>query len=200
LKECLDVVIAGIGGQGNILLSRILGETAVRTGVEVRISEAFGSAQRGGAVFSHVRLGKSHSPVIPLGMADALLALEPAEALRQSRFLARNGLAIINTKPIMPVEVLAGRATYSPIETIRNLVAKLTPKLLMIDATALAEQAGDARTANVVMLGALDGCGIMPFESKALRESVSNAVPGKMVEANMKAFDLGRACVPAGNM
>jgi indolepyruvate ferredoxin oxidoreductase beta subunit len=200
MKKKLDLVIAGVGGQGNILLSRIVGQTAARAGIEVQISEAFGSAQRGGAVFSNVRLGKSYSPVIPLGKADALLALEPGEALRQSRFLARNGLALVNTTPLMPVEVLAGKATYPPIETIRDLMRELTSNLYMIDAAALAEQAGDARTANTVMLGALDGCDFLPFQSGFLRESMIGSVPSKMVEANLKAFDLGRASVLAQNV
>jgi len=197
MKKKLDLVIAGVGGQGNILLSRMVGQAASRAGMEVRISEAFGSAQRGGAVFSNVRLGKSYSAVIPLGKADALLALEPGEALRQSRFLTRNGLAVLNSRSLMPVEVLAGKATYPPIEIIRDLMRQLTSNLYMIDAAALAEQAGDARTANTVMLGALDGCQILPFQSDFLRESMISSVPSKMVEANLKAFDLGRASVLA---
>lgn len=197
MKKKLDLVIAGVGGQGNILLSRIVGQAASRAGMEVRISEAFGSAQRGGAVFSNVRLGKSYSAVIPLGKADALLALEPGEALRQSRFLTRNGLALVNSRSLMPVEVLAGKATYPPIETVRDLMRGLTSNLYMIDAAALAEQAGDARTANTVMLGALDGCQILPYPSNFLRESMISSVPSKMVEANLKAFDSGRACLLA---
>ena len=197
MKKKLDLVITGVGGQGNILLSRIVGQAASRAGMEVRISEAFGSAQRGGAVFSNVRLGKSYSAVIPLGKADALLALEPGEALRQSRFLTRNGLALVNSRSLMPVEVLAGKATYPPIETVRDLMRGLTSNLYMIDAAALAEQAGDARTANTVMLGALDGCQILPYPSNFLRESMISSVPSKMVEANLKAFDSGRACLLA---
>jgi indolepyruvate ferredoxin oxidoreductase beta subunit len=195
VKDHLDLVIAGVGGQGNILLSRIVGETALRAGTDVRISEAFGAAQRGGAVLSHVRLGKSHSPVIPLGRANALLALEPGEALRQSRFLRQDGLAVVNTKPIMPVEVLAGRATYPPIDKIKELMTRLTSNLFMTDAAKLAEQAGNAMTANIVMLGALDGCKILPFQPHALEESISIMVPKKMIDANLKAFELGRASV-----
>jgi indolepyruvate ferredoxin oxidoreductase beta subunit len=195
LRESLGTVIAGVGGQGNILLSRVIGETALRAGIEVRISEAFGAAQRGGAVFSHVRLGKSYSPVIPVGMADALLALEPGEGLRQSRFLARNGIAVVNTRPIMSVEVLAGRATYPSIEWIRNLLTKLTPNLSMIDGSALAEQAGDPRTANMVMLGALESYNILPFKAHELEKTISGLVPTKMIDSNLKAFNLGRATV-----
>jgi indolepyruvate ferredoxin oxidoreductase beta subunit len=97
----------------------------------------------------------------------------------------------------MPVEVLAGKGTYPTIEAISDLIRKLTSNLYMIDAATLAEQAGDARTANIVMLGALDGCQILPFQSDFLRESMTSAVPNKMVEANLKAFDLGRASVLA---
>jgi len=200
MRKKLDLVIAGVGGQGNILLSRMVGQAAARAGMEVRISEAFGSAQRGGAVFSNVRLGKSYSSVIPLGKADALLALEPGEALRQSRFLARNGLALISSKPLMPVEVLAGKAAYPSVEKIGHLMKELASKVFMIDASALAEQAGDARTANTVMLGALDGCHILPFRSDLLRETMISAIPSKMVEANLKAFDLGRVSMLNSSM
>lgn len=195
MKKGVDVVIAGVGGQGNLLLSRMLGQTAMKAGIEVRISESYGASQRGGAVFSHVRLSKSHSPVIPLGHADVLLGLEPSEALRQSRFLARGGYAIVNTRAIMPVEVLSGKATYPSIGTIRSLMSKLTSNLFMIDAVALAEKAGDVRTANTVMLGSLDGCAVLPFPQGLLKDTVPTMVRGKMIEANMRAFDLGRTAV-----
>lgn len=193
MKEDLDLVIAGVGGQGNILLSRILAETALRAGIEVQISETFGAAQRGAAVLSLVRLGGGYSPVIPQGRADVLLALEPGESLRQSHFLRRNGLAVVNTRPIMPVEVLSGRATYPSIDTIRSLLARLTTNLFMIDAATLAEQAGDSRTVNLVMLGALAASQILPFHTAVLRESISSLVPSKMVGVNLKAFELGRS-------
>lgn len=188
-------MIAGVGGQGNLLVSRMLGQAAMKVGIEVRVSESYGASQRGGAVFSHVRLGESHSSVIPLGQADVLLGLEPGEALRQSRFLAAGGHAMINKRAIMPVEVLSGKATYPPIETIRSLMSKLTSNLFMIDAAALAEKAGDVRTANTAMLGSLDACDVLPFQPCLLKDTVPTMVPGKMIEANLRAFDLGRAAV-----
>ncbi len=195
MKENLDLVVAGVGGQGNILLSRILGETALKVGIEVQISETFGAAQRGAAVLSHVRFGGNYSPVIPQGKADALLALEPGEALRHSRFLRQNGLAVVNTKPIMPIEVLSGRATYPSIDTIRNLLVKLTTNIFMIDAATLAERAGDSRTINLVMLGALHAFQTLPFQTAELRESISGLVPDRMVDANLRAFELGRSSI-----
>ncbi len=195
-EENQNLVIAGVGGQGNILLSRIIGETALRAGIEVRLSETFGAAQRGAAVVSHVRLGGTYSPVIPMGKADALLALEPGEALRQSRFLVKNGLAIVNTKPVMPVEVLSGRATYPSTEKIKSLLEKLTSELFMIDASSLAYRAGDSRTVNLVMLGALDASHFLPFKTEALRESIVGLVPEKLLDVNLRAFDLGRSAIP----
>ena len=195
MRDRFDLVIAGVGGQGNLLLSRIIGETALRANVELQISETFGAAQRGAAVLSHVRLGKSYSSVIPLGMADALLALEPAEALRQSRFLALDGLALVTVKPIMSVEVLNGRATYPSLDVIRNLLSKLTSNLHMLDAHGLAVEAGDPRTVNIVMLGALDACGVLQLDTDDLKNSISSLVQNKMIEANLKAFDLGRAAL-----
>lgn len=195
MKKRVDVVIAGVGGQGNLLVSRMLGQTAMKADIEVRVSESYGASQRGGAVFSHVRLGKSHSAVIPLGQADVLLGLEPSEALRQSRFLARGGCAIVGTRAIMPVEVLSGKATYPSIETVRSLMSKLTSNLFMIDAVALAEKAGDVRTANTVMLGSLDGCDLLPFQAGLLKDTVPTMVPARMIDANLRAFDLGKAAV-----
>ncbi len=195
MRKSVDVVIAGVGGQGNLLLSRMLGQTAMKAGIEVQISESYGASQRGGAVYSHVRLSESHSPVIPLGHADVLLGMEPSEALRQSRFLARGGHAIVNTRAIMPVEVLSGKATYPRIEVIKRLLNKLTSNLFMIDAVALAEKAGDVRTANTAMLGSLDGCGVLPFQPGLLKDTVRTTVPSKMVEANLRAFDLGKTAV-----
>jgi indolepyruvate ferredoxin oxidoreductase beta subunit len=192
MKTDVDIVIAGVGGQGNLLLSRMLGQAALRAGIRVQTSESYGASQRGGAVFSHVRLGQSHSPVIPLGHADVLLGLEPSEALRQSRFLARDGHAIVNTRAIMPVEVLSGKATYPSIVTIRSLMKKLTANVFMIDAVALAEKVGDVRTANTAMLGSLDGCDLLPFEAGLLRETIPSSVPSRMIEANLRAFDLGK--------
>ncbi|OFX16063.1 hypothetical protein A3K71_05130 [archaeon RBG_16_50_20] len=195
VRDRFDLVIAGVGGQGNLLLSRIIGETALRSNIDLQISETFGAAQRGAAVVSHVRLGKSYSPVVPFGMAQALLALEPAEALRQSRFLAPDGLALVNIKPIMSVEVLSGRATYPSLEVIRNLLSKLTSDLHMFDAQGLAVEAGDPRTVNLVMLGALDACSVLPFRTENLRNSISSLVPSNMIEVNLKAFDLGRVAL-----
>jgi len=195
MRKGVEIVIAGVGGQGNLLLSRILGQTALKAGIEVQISESYGASQRGGAVFSHVRMSQSHSPVIPLGRANVLLSLEPSEALRQSRFLAHDGYAIINTRPILPVEVLSGRASYPSIDRIRDLIARLTSNLFMVDAASLAEKAGDSRTANTVMLGALNACDVLPFGPNLLRDSIPDLVPKRMLEANLRAFDLGGSCI-----
>lgn len=193
MQKNFDLVIAGVGGQGNILLSRILAETALGAGCHVQISDTFGAAQRGAAVLSHVRFGRSYSPVIPEGRGDALLALEPIEALRQSRFLAANGLAVVNSQQIMPVEVASGKVKYPPIDTIRNLLTKLTRNLFMVNAAATAEEAGDRRTANIVMLGVLDATHVLPFETTRLKETIRTSIAGRMVDVNLKAFDLGRA-------
>jgi len=189
----MDLVVAGVGGQGNLLISRIIGETALRSGIDVKICETFGAAQRGAAVLSLVRLGESQTPIIPFGKADVLLGLEPAEALRQSKYLSRNGLAVVSTEPVMPVEVLSGRAAYPSITQIRRLLARLASRVFMIDGQALARKAGDSRTLNLVMLGALDACDILPLKTSDLKETIASLVPDSMVEVNLRAFDLGKS-------
>jgi len=189
----LDLIIAGVGGQGSVLASHILAIAAIRDGLRARVGETFGAAMRGGAVASHVRMGKEvHAPLIPEDGAEVVLALEPLEGLRNAvKFLAPGGLLLTNTRAWMPVDVNIGRATYPDIEAIRGAVQRLGGKIIEIDATSLAQQAGDVRTMNVVMLGALAGTGKLPISVGALKKVVQENVPPKTIEANLRAFKLG---------
>lgn len=189
----MDLIIAGVGGQGSVLASHILAIAAIRDGLRARVGETFGAAMRGGAVASHVRMGKEvHAPLIPEDGAEVVLALEPLEGLRNAvKFLAPGGLLLTNTRAWMPVDVNIGRATYPDIEAIRGAVQRLGGKIIEIDATSLAQQAGDVRTMNVVMLGALAGTGKLPISVGALKKVVQENVPPKTIEANLRAFKLG---------
>ena len=175
------------------MASHILAIAAIREGLRARVGETFGAAMRGGAVASHVRIGEEvHAPLIPEDGADVVLALEPLEGIRNAvKFLARGGLLLTNTRAWVPVDVNIGRASYPSMGAIEGAVKKLDGKVVEIDATSLAQQAGDVRTLNVVMLGALAGTGKLPISVGTLKEVVKENVPPKTIEANLRAFELG---------
>jgi len=188
--EC-DIVIVGVGGQGVILISDVIGRAAVKAGKPVRGAETHGMAQRGGSVINHTRIGCEYSPLVPSGGADVLLSLEPAEALRFGHFLSPEGIALINTTPVLPVTVTTGKAGYPALEEILPLLSKSCQQVRVIDATALARQAGTAQAMNVVMLGALSR--FIPLPEEVLLEALSQVVPARYLEANLRAFQLGKA-------
>ncbi len=189
-SEC-DIMIVGVGGQGVILISDVIGRAAVRAGKPVRGAETHGMAQRGGSVVNHTRIGCSLSPMVALGSADVLLALEPAEALRFGHFLSPEGTALVNTRPVLPITVTTGKATYPPLEEILQPLGQLCKRVLPMDATALAKQAGTEQAMNVVMLGALSS--FIPLPVDLLLEALVEVVPPKHVASNRKAFALGKA-------
>ena len=193
----LNLIIAGVGGQGSIRASHIVGIAAIREGLRARVGETFGAAMRGGAVASHVRIGKGvFAPLIAKDGAEIVLALELLEGLRNAvKFLAKGGLLLTNTRAWMPVDVNIGRAEYPSLEAIKGAVEKLGAEVVAIDATSLAQQAGNVRTMNVVMLGALAGTGKLPISVETLKEVVRENVPPKTIEANLRAFELGFAVI-----
>jgi len=150
-SEC-DLVIVGVGGQGVILISDVVGRAAVLA--DKPVCGARPTAwPRGGSVINHTRIGCSFSPLVALGGADVLLALEPGEALRFARYLSPEGVALINTRPVFPPTVTAGLASYPPIPKILSSLSQHCSRVLDMDATALAGKAGTAQAMNVVMLG-----------------------------------------------
>jgi indolepyruvate ferredoxin oxidoreductase beta subunit len=166
---------------------------AIRDGMRVRVGETFGAAMRGGSVASHVRIGKEvYAPLVPKDGADIVLALEPLEGLRNAvKYLRKGGLLLTNTRPWTPVDVSTERAEYPTMESIEKAVKKLGGKVIAIDATSLAQDAGNIRTMNVVMLAALVGTGKLPVSTKSLKQVVRENVPPKTVDANLRAFELG---------
>jgi len=189
----INLIIAGVGGQGSVRASHIVGIAAIQEGLRARVGETFGAAMRGGAVASHVRIGKGvFAPLVAKDGAEIVLALEPLEGLRNAvKFLAKGGLLLTNTHAWMPVDVNIGRAEYPSLEAIKGAVEKLGAEVVAIDATSLAQQAGNVRTMNVVMLGALAGTGKLPISVETLKEIVRENVPPKTIEANLRAFELG---------
>lgn len=191
----LDVVITGVGGQGNVLASRILARSAMEFGLPVRTSEAIGMAQREGVVMSQVRMGfGKYGALVPDGRADVLLGFELSETVRGLPKLKKDGLVLANTEAIYPVSVSLGLSEYNPVKLALYLKEN-TKSLHFIDATNLAVQAGSGKATNIVMLGALSGLNVLPFEDYHLKQVMLEVIPPKLHSINLKAFELGQRAV-----
>lgn len=183
----MDILIVGVGGQGTLLASRVLGKYALDCGFDVKLSEVHGMAQRGGSVMTYVRIGeKIASPIIDEGGADLILAFEKLEALRYAHFLKESGEILYSTQEIMPMPVVTGAAEYP--EGIENKL-----KGTGIDALSLAVKAGNTKAANSVMLGAL--CKKLGLDREKFENALLSSIPQKTVEMNKTAFALGYEAV-----
>jgi indolepyruvate ferredoxin oxidoreductase beta subunit len=191
-KKEINIIICGVGGQGVVLVSELLGNAAVRGNVAVKGSEVLGMAQRGGSVFSNLRLGGDIiAPMTPEGKCDVLIAVEPSEALRNIQYLAKNSVVVLNTTTVMPYTVYLGQSGYPTPEQIIGKLKKVTDRIITLDASGLAKQSGSLQAANVVMLGALFGTGLMPVKEETAKEAILARFKAKVGEINIKAFDLG---------
>jgi len=191
-KQEINIIICGVGGQGVVLVSELLGSAAVRGGVAVKGSEVLGMAQRGGSVFSNLRLGGDViAPMTPEGKCDVLIAVEPSEALRNIQYLAKNSVVVLNTTTVMPYTVYLGQSGYPTRNQIVEKLRKVTYRIITLDASGLAKEAGSLQAANVVMLGALFGTGLMPVKDETAKEAILARFKAKVGEINIKAFDLG---------
>ncbi len=180
-------MIVGVGGQGTLLASRILGSIAIRGGYDVKVSEVHGMSQRGGSVVTYVKYGEDvHSPIIDKGEADLILAFEALEAYRALPWLKKNGKMIANNQQINPMPVITGAAKYPD-----GIMEKLREKtsLTEVDALSLAEEAGSVKAVNVVLIGILAQNMSIPYDEWI--ETIRDTVPQKFLEINLKAFDLG---------
>jgi len=188
-SQC-DVVVVGVGGQGVVLISDIIGQAALKANLSVRGAETHGMAQRGGSVVNHIRVGCEYSAMVSPGEADVLLALEPAEALRYAKFLSPKGVALINVQPVLPVTVTTGAAEYPDLKDILEPLKQMGIEIKTMNATELAKKAGHPQAANVVMLGALSK--YLPIKEQLLMEALSETVPPKFLDINKQAFELGK--------
>lgn len=187
-----DLVIAGVGGQGVVLASRIIAKAALGMGYQVRTAENIGMAQREGAVVSFTRLGKAvEGSLVPENGADLLLGFEPAEAARSLSKLAQDGAAIINKEPIIPVTVTTGQSSYQK-EAIFQYLEEQVKDLYFLEATRLATEAGNWRATNSVLLGAASSLDGFPIAADILLAETLENVPAKTREVNQRAFELGR--------
>jgi indolepyruvate ferredoxin oxidoreductase beta subunit len=192
----VNFVLAGVGGQGTLLASNILAEVALAAGLDVKKSEVHGMAQRGGSVISHVRWHpeKVYSPIVGVGEADIVLAFEKLEALRFAHYLREGGTAVINDMAIVPITVSAGSAVYPADEHLRPAFAAARATMIVVPGERLAQEAGNVKAANVVLLGALST--LLPLSEEVWWSCLEQRVPKKFLDLNRQAFAAGRAAVP----
>lgn len=192
MGKSYNFMLAGVGGQGTILASNVLSEVALAAGFDVKKSEVHGMAQRGGSVNTHVRWDaeRVYSPLIGLGEADMLMVFEEAEALRYAEFLKPGGAVVVNQHTIKPITVTSGGVRYPTEADLQTVFAKLTDRLYLVPGTAIARELGNARVANVVLLGAVSTFLDVPAETWL--EVIEARVPPKYVEVNRQAFMRGR--------
>lgn len=189
----MNILIAGVGGQGALLLAKIIGAAAVAKGYDVKVSEVHGMSQRGGSVETYVRYAKETiaSPIIGKGGADVVLGFEALEALRGAGFLKKGGKLVMNTQEIDPMPVITGKAVYP--EGIDERLSEMGVDVLTVDALAIAKGVGNPKAVNVVMLGVVSA---MPefgddFSSEDWRQAIMECVPPKFLDLNLKAFEAG---------
>lgn len=195
-RPTTNVIVAGVGGQGSILASHLLAEAALKDGREVKLAETFGAATRGGSVMAHVRVGEVWAPMMMEDEADVVISMEPLEGLRVAvRFLKAGGWVLLNTHPWYPVDVAVGRARYPNVESIVDGLEQLEVRVLTMDATDMALQAGNARAANTVMLGGLFALGVLDISEDSLLDAMAERWPTHLVEVNRRAYSLGYRAV-----
>lgn len=199
--ESTKIVVAGVGGQGTLLSSRLLAESAIEVGLSVKIGETYGMAQRGGPVMGNIQIGGvAQNPQIREGEADILLGFEPAEGVRRGvTYLKKGGLALINSRVMAPVEVISGMMPYPEVEKLVSLLREVTDGIVIFDATALAEEAGDPITTNVVMIGALTASGLLPFEEETILKVMKDSIRARYYDLNVRAFQLGKKAFKDSN-
>lgn len=197
-KAVTNVIIAGVGGQGSILASHLLAQTALMDGLDVKLAETFGAATRGGSVMAHVRMGDVWAPTMMEDEADVVLSMEPLEGLRvAAQYLKPGGWALISSRPWVPVDVAVGRVQYPPLETIVEGLDRLGARVVSLDATGLALEAGNARAANSVMLGGLFALGVVDLSEDSLFVAMEERWTERLVALNRRAYGLGYRAVSA---
>jgi indolepyruvate ferredoxin oxidoreductase beta subunit len=197
-KDPYNIIITGVGGQGNVTASRMLAGMLVAKGYSVTIGETFGASQRGGSVMSHVRISKhgSWSPQIPKGKADLVVSLEPSEAIKVlSGYGNPETQSLTNDRPIYSVGVIAGDEKYPPMDEIRATIKSLTTRSFMISATEEALKLGNPIFQNVIMIGAVGGMDLLPVSIEEFKAVIAMSMPKDKMAVNVKAYEIGEALV-----
>ncbi|NLW44467.1 MAG: indolepyruvate oxidoreductase subunit beta [Syntrophomonadaceae bacterium] len=197
-KDPLNIIICGVGGQGNILASELVGSAAVAAGFLTTIGETYGASQRGGSVMSHVRLSREiqYGPLIPKGEADVIVGFEPLEVLRVFREYGNSDTHVItNSRPNYPLGTLIGETKYPNLSDMLNEIGRVAARVQVVEATELAKQAGSAVSTNILMVGCLAGSGLIPIDISYFKEVLDRRFEGSARELNQKVFALGlEAC------
>jgi indolepyruvate ferredoxin oxidoreductase, beta subunit len=194
MNDPYNIVITGVGGQGNVMASRVLSNMLVKRGFKVTIGETFGMSQRGGSVMSHIRVSSTAvwSPQIPKGRAHLIVAIEPLEAIRVLADYGNPGVKVlVNMRPIYPVGVITGEADYPEPEKIREAVTALAQTARFLDATDEAVALGNPILGNIVMIGAVAGLGVLPVDRQVFEAVIREGMPASRIEVNLRAFDIG---------
>lgn len=187
----INCILAGVGGQGTILASKLIAQSAILKGMKARTAETIGMAQRGGSVVSHVRIGeKIHSPLIPLHEADLIIGFEPAEAARCLNFLKKDGLMIVSQKAIIPVTSSLSVSAYDGRDVLEYLKNKV-PRLIVVDSETICQACGSAKILNVSLLGAAVASGLPGITLEDVEAAIRQKLPGKYVEINLQALYAG---------
>jgi indolepyruvate ferredoxin oxidoreductase beta subunit len=190
--EEYNVVICGVGGQGTILASKILAQTAVRLGLNARIGETHGMSQRGGTVISHVRMGsRVYGALTPEAHGDLMLAFEPVESLRYINYLKKDSYIILNSHPIIPTSVNAGLAIYPSFSEILSELKEITGNIVALNATEIARNSGSIISLNMVIIGAATKVPNFPLPKEELNKTIEELVKPRFLEINKKAFEAG---------
>jgi len=189
--EAIRIFFTGVGGQGTLLATRLVGEAVLEEGIPVSLSEIHGMAQRGGVVESSVVAGNISSPTIADGEADILMAFEPLEAARALPKCHSGSLVISSTLPLVPFTVAVGQSTYPELEQLYELVAGKVARLIRVDTAEIARQAGSEKAANIVMVGVLAGLKQLPVSEQSWQEALRRTIPARFLDLNQKAFSLG---------
>ncbi len=189
MKDSINIMIVGVGGQGSLLASKLLGKIFLENGFDVKVSEVHGMSQRGGSVLTYVRVGeKVYSPIIDEGEADYVISFEILEAARAAKFLKKDGKIISNLQEINPMPVVAGKAEY-PV-SLAEKMKDMGIDIDAFDALQMAEEAGSSKAVNLVLMGRLSKH--FGFSEEEWIETIEKSVPAKFLEMNKKAFRLGR--------
>ena len=192
------LIIVAVGGQGNLLASRVLGEAALLSDVPVRMSEIHGMAQRGGVVESAIVFGDSDSTIISDGEADVLVGFEPSETIRAINKCNSKTVVITNLSPLPPFTVAIGKGTYPDLNEVQDLIRAKTANLIAFDAADLAKEAGNVMSVNMVLLGAMIQTDILPLTADSIKEIIKTKTKKAFVDINLKAFDLGFSAALGG--
>jgi len=191
------LIIVAVGGQGNLLASKVLGEASLIADVPVLMSEIHGMAQRGGVVESAIVFGDSKSSIISDGEADVLVGFEPSETLRALNKCNGETVVVTNLSPLPPFTVALGKSEYPDIEQLQALIRAKTKKMVAFDSLALAKEAGNPMANNIVLLGALIQTGVLPLTADHVREAINTSTKKAFLEVNLKAFELGYSAAEA---